>query len=223
MSLHKGISLHSMQPGDVLLCRSVVLTGIARKISKETGSKYTHAAICIEGGKAAGASPTGIELESIEELVRAFDHVAVFRQPDAWSPRRRRTLTAFANAAAASGSPYNFAGLKAFKKEKQFHEDNLHEKLTAYFAGEFQAPSPAKDDPYTCSEFVAACFLITGIVEPSAAVMYDPAVISPGELGRDPTWGTFVGYCSVKPGYAIPIDDEFYNEATYAEIFENEP
>ena len=153
---------------------------------------------------------------------RNFDHVAVFRQPDAWSTTRTKILTAFACAASQLGSKYNLAGLKAFKNQKQYHEDNLQQKQTAYFTGEFEAPSPRKEDAYTCSEFVATCFMVTGFIEPSAAIVYDPGIVAPVDLGRDPTWGIFVGYCSRKDGNEIPTDDEFYNSSTFAEIFEND-
>ncbi len=51
---------------------------------------------------------------------------------------------------------------------------------------------PVDKSRYFCSELVADCFVITGFVEPSAAVVYKPNATSPGALGRDPTFGIFV-------------------------------
>jgi hypothetical protein len=75
-----------------------------------------------------------------------------------------------------------------------------------------------RDDPTkrTRSRLVSA----TGILDPSAAVVYRSDVISPGDLGRDPTFGTFCGYVSDVSGYNIPETDEFFHATTFHEIFE---
>jgi hypothetical protein len=78
-----------------------------------------------------------------------------------------------------------------------------------YFEGNLQPASQLKG-AYFCSEFVAACFILTGIVEPSAAIVYDPSIVAPGELGTDATWGYFVGYVASTGNYEVPVDDEFY-------------
>lgn len=59
-------------------------------------------------------------------------------------------------------------------------------------------------------DHVAARFILTGIVEPSAAIVYDPSIVAPGELGADATWGYFVGYVASTGNYEVPADDEFY-------------
>ena len=35
------------------------------------------------------------------------------------------------------------------------------------------------------------------------------------DLGKDPTWGTFVGYVSLSDDYEIPADDEFYSTTSH--------
>ena len=68
---------------------------------------------------------------------------------------------------------------------------------------------------------MADCFVATGFIDPSAAVVYKSNVTSPGSLGRDPTFGTFLGYVSVVPNYSVPDSDEFLNTSTFSEIFGN--
>jgi len=102
-----------------------------------------------------------------------------------------------------------------FEARKEEHESELHDKLDAYFRGELDSGT-ASTGCFFCSQFVASCFIKVGIIEPSAAVLYDPRVISPGSLGRDATFGCFRGY--LEGNHEVPITDEFYTETTLDEI-----
>ena len=86
------IPLESISAGDVLLRYKSDKRRLERKVSETTGSSYTHDAICIEERQAAGARFSGVTIEPVGELVAAFDHVAVFRQPYAWDQRRKQQL-----------------------------------------------------------------------------------------------------------------------------------
>ena len=84
---NKVVSIESLRAGDVLLCyKDSKIDPVGKKITKETDSEYTHAAICIDEITAAESlTSSGVSKNSIKELVFRYDHVAVFRQPDAWS------------------------------------------------------------------------------------------------------------------------------------------
>jgi hypothetical protein len=133
-------------------------------------------------------------------------------------PPQEGSVTPFAKKLLAEGPKYPGLGvLKHFKKTKQAHEDSLHEQLTRFFEGTLQPTSQEKDE-YFCSEFVAPCFIYVGYIEPSAAIIFNPRAISPGDLGKDPVWGTVLGYVSLINDYEVPPNDEFYNHTTFSEI-----
>jgi hypothetical protein len=177
--LNKQISLNDVKAGDVLLFRKADKSKAETDISVASGSEYTHAAICIGDGKAAGAGLRGIAVEPLEELLGMYDHVAVFRQPDAWSPQRLNALADFAAAAVAAKKRYNFDGLREFIAIRETHESTVHERLSKFFSGTYEPPTPTAADHYTCSEFVAAAYIIIGFIRPSAAIAYSPAPSPP--------------------------------------------
>lgn len=217
------LSLDQIRAGDVLLCCRASKSAQETEIAEATKSEYTHAAICIGRGKAAGAGlDKGIQIHQVRALTRWFDHIAVLRQPDAWSSERIEALTAFAGAADAAEAGYNYEGLNNFLEIRSTHESTVQERLTEFFDGRHEPPMPTAVGRYTCSEFVVAAFIIIGFIDRSAAIVYSPNVFSPGDLGEDPTFGTFAGYLPLKEGYEIPTSDRFYDEPTFFEIFEEE-
>src|SRR5579862_4599936 len=131
--LQKQVRLDDVKAGDILLFRKADKSKTETDISVASGSEYTHAAICIGDGKAAGAGLRGIDIEPLEELLGMYDHVAVFRQPDAWSPERLNALADFATAALAAKKRYNFDGLREFVAIRETHESTVHERLTKFF------------------------------------------------------------------------------------------
>lgn len=209
--------------GDVLLCykdTKIDLTG--KVITRVTDSEYTHAAICISSSVAAEATVlVGVSKVQIEDLIKRYDHVAVFRQPDAWQPPERiQAMNAFIDSIIASNAKYNLRDVVDFKKQNEVHRLTLIELLNEFFNGTYTS-APIEKGSYFCSELVASCFVITGFIDPSAAVLYQSNVISPGALGRDPTFGTFCGYVSSVSNYAVPTTDEFFNRSTFDEIYRN--
>ncbi|NTV06176.1 MAG: hypothetical protein HGA59_06685 [Chlorobiaceae bacterium] len=88
MNKSKIVSIEEICSGDVLLCYNVSKKTdfIGRGITQVTKSEYTHAAICIDSLNAAESNLfQGVRIVSVKKLVNKCDHVAVFRQPDAWS------------------------------------------------------------------------------------------------------------------------------------------
>jgi len=218
MKMMLASELHA---GDVLLCyKDAKIDPIGKGISRVTNSEYTHAAICISSGTAAEATVRGgVSKVEIEDLIKRYDHVAVFRQPDAWQPPERvQAVNAFIDSIVTSGAKYNLRDVVTFKKRNEIHQLSLTDQLHAYFNGTY-APAPVEKGSYFCSELVASCFVVTGFLDPSAAVVYKSDLTSPGALGRDPTFGTFCGYVSTVPNYSVPATDEFINHSTFNEIF----
>lgn len=217
----KMMRVSELRAGDVLLCcEDKKIDPVGKRITRVTGSEYTHAAICVSSSVAAEATfPGGVAKVQIADLIKRYDHVAVFRQPDAWRPPERiQAMNAFIDAIVASKAKYNLRDVRTFEERSEVHQLSLTEKLHAFFNGTY-APSPIEKGSYFCSELVASCFVVTGFIDPSAAVLYQANVTSPGALGRDPTFGTFCGYVSSVPDYSVPATDEFFNTTTFDEIF----
>lgn len=215
------VSINELRAGDVLLCYDdTKLNPVGRCVSHITNSKYTHAAICIDPCTAAESTFFGgVAKVNLHDFVQRYDHIAAFRQPDAWQPPTRvQALNAFINSVIASRAKYNLREVVSFKKRSEVHQLSLTDQLHAFFAG-IHAPAPVEKGHYFCSELVADCFVATGFIDPSAAVVYKSNVTSPGSLGRDPTFGTFLGYVSVIPNYSVPDSDEFINASTFSEVF----
>jgi len=220
----KLVPIHEIRPGDVLLCyKDSKFDPVGKGITLVTDSEYTHAAICIESCTVAESTVSnGVAKVKITEFLKRYDHVAIFRQPDAWRPQLRiQAMNEFIDSVIASGAKYNLRDIVTFKKRSEVHQLELTEQLKAFFNGTYLS-APIEKGKYFCSELVANCFVITGFIEPSAAVVYNSNVTSPGALGRDPTFGTFYGYASVVSNYAVPANDEFINASTFKEIFVND-
>lgn len=213
----KILNISEVTPGDVLLCRSGY--GGA-SVADVTGSKYSHAAICVGEGVAAEASGHRVKKTQIEQFVKEYDHVAVLHQPDCWSPQRVHRLQSFIDAAISRKAEFNFDDMHNFEERKSAHEENLMGKLREFFEN---APAgPVVDrSAYFCSELVAAAHVAVGIIDPSAAVVYDPSILSPSDLAQDFTFGIFRGYLIPYAEYIIPKEDEFALAPQLDEIFEN--
>ncbi len=210
------LNIDDVLPGDVLLCRSDYE---GADIAEATGSKYAHAAICIRKGWAAEASGHRVKEIEIENLLTTYDHIAVLRQPDCWSSQRIENLQIFIAAAIARKARFNCDGIRNFEEQQKLHDKNLNEKLHDFFDGKNSSPE-ADRDSYFCSELVAAAHVAVGVIEPSAAVVYDPSVLAPGDFGKDFIFGIFCGYLFPYPEYVIPREDEFLLTPHLNEIFE---
>jgi len=94
----------------------------------------------------------------------------------------------------------------------------LPQHLELYFQGDL-SEQLFKKQQYFCSELVAYCFIVAGLLDPSAAILYHPATITPGALGSDSTFGTFFGYILSTEEYSVPDNDQFYHQTPFHEIF----
>lgn len=229
----KMINVRKLRAGDVLVCykkpkfklslKAITFKLFRKAITIATDSEYTHAAICINSGEAAESTTLGgVSKVKIDDLIKRYDHVAVFRHPDAWKhPERTQGLNTFIDNAVASGAKYNLRDVVTFIKRSEDHKYSINDKIHAFFGGTCTSNSTVKSS-YFCSELVATCFIITGAIGPSAAVLLQPDVMSPGALGQDPAYGTFLGYVSSAPHYCVPATDEFFNKPTFDEIYVDE-
>ncbi len=197
----KIVSVSELRAGDVLLCYGAAkLDPISKVITQVTNSNYTHAAICIDSYTAAESTLLGgvAKVKSSQQRVQA--------------------MNTFIDTIIASKAMYNLCDVVAFKERSEVHQLSLNEQVKAFFDGAYLSV-PVVKGSYFCSELVVSCFVITGFIDPSAAVVFNAKVTSPGDLGRDPVYGTFYGYVTALPNYSVPVSDEFYGMTTFSEIF----
>jgi len=168
----KLLTTNELRAGDVLLCyKDAKFDPVRKGITHVTNSEYTHAAICIDSYTAAESVVSvvkgGVAKVKVQDLAKRYDHVAVFRQPDAWRPPERvKALNDFIDSIIASKAKYNLRDVVTFKRRNEVHQLSLTEQLHAFFQGTF-APAPVEKGSYFCSELVADCFVVTGFIEPS--------------------------------------------------------
>ncbi|MBL5862160.1 hypothetical protein JBO49_16265 [Serratia fonticola] len=219
-------NINDLKSGDVILCycnpnNSIVAEGIY----KVTASEYCHAAIYYGDSLAAesmakdGIKKGKIGKVRIQDLISRYEHVAVLRQPDAWvGSDRINALKLFIDKVVENEAKYNFKGVLSFKSRKELHEENIHEKLESFF-NNLTAPASPEKSSYFCSEFVSDCFIAVGFIDPSAAVLFQSDTYSPGDLGKEPAFGTFWGYLAKDNNYVVPESDYYYRVSTYDAIF----
>lgn len=232
------IKKSDVRAGDVLLCRGKtdgVLLGpyIRREIASATGSPYTHAAIATSKVEIADARVTqGVTIRPLDDLVKESTLVAVFRtHPGLWTTQTLDELRDFAAALHALNAGYNhrpfwkWVPMPAAKRREAWaakqsdHLASLTDELTRYFEGELVTP-PSSYRRYFCSEFVVACFIHCGLIQPSAAIVFRPDVHSPGDLAQDSIFGFFVGYLLAADQSTELLDDDPFLSATrYRDIY----
>jgi hypothetical protein len=216
----KILRVDEVRAGDVCLCfRRQDVDGTAgAKIASTTDSRYTHAAICIGDGRVAEAvSPDGVHAVPINDWIDDFDHVAVFGHlpNEYWDPNRITALREYVGELERGRSSFNTAGMLRFEERKADHEHKIHDKLHAFFRGQLNSGNTSTTC-FFCSQFVVTCFIKVGIIDSSAAVVYEPRATAPGTLGRDSVFGYFRGY--LLGSQDVPTTDEFYSETTLDEI-----
>jgi hypothetical protein len=215
-----------LKPGDVILCYCKPSKDlVANVIHAVTDSEYCHAAIYYGNSMVAesiaknGVKKGRIGKSNISDLLNRYEHVAVLRQPDAWAREDRvKALQLFIDKVVQNEAKYNFQGIISFKSRKELHESNIQEKLEAFFDGQMDDPQPEKVQ-YFCSEFVCDCFIAVGFIQPSAAILFQSDTYSPGDLGKEPVFGTFWGYLTTKDNYMVAESDYYYRATTYDAIF----
>lgn len=195
-----------------------------RTIQKRSGSGYVHAAIVTSASPPECAEflagwglvlPTGLTTTSLSALIVRYGHVAVLRQPMPPRVQEVKILSDFVS---------KLKGRSWYALRKAITSPNLgrsrssqHQQLlTQYFAG--KAPKREIKRSYFCSEFVAECFIEMGYLHESAAVIYWPEGMTPGDLVRDNTFGVVAGFIHA-PRYVMPKEEPLQHQTAHAFIF----
>jgi len=117
----------------------------------------------------------------------------------------------------SSDTRFDIDGLRVFADVRESHQVGLQEMLMKYFSDMADMANAVKDQ-YFCSALVVAAYIFVGIIQGGATVVYKPDAMSPGDMVRDPTFGTFLGYISRHDDYVLPEDDDFYDEIMDVEL-----
>ena len=188
------------------MCSSSLTSGKVREV---TGSSYSHAALHLGNGKIAESASSGVRITSILEIFDEYDDVAVLRNVHVWSSDRIDNLKQFIDKAILDNASFNSIGIKKYEKRKEQYTGSELERLERYFEGELPTINHNRGS-YFCSELVVAAFMAVGIIDQSAAVLLAPEVFSPGDIGKEATFGEFVGYLGSSNDIDISKDDDFY-------------
>ncbi|CAA0098986.1 Uncharacterised protein [BD1-7 clade bacterium] len=202
----KFINEKELVPGDVILCCSAMTSD---KATQATHSKYSHAAIHLSSGDIAESSSKGVTITSVSDLLEEYDHIAVLRNPYIWGGDRVEKLKSFIKKAIEDKASFNTVGMGKYESRKEKHSITELQRLEQYFDGELPE-TKSERGAYFCSELVVASFLSIGVIAQSTAVVITPEVFSPGDLGKEATFGGFVGYIRRSDEVEIPQDDDFY-------------
>ena len=211
----KVIGTPLLRAGDVIL--SAGTGGPSERVAEVTGSPYTHAAICCSDTDVADVISDGIRRVPSEEYVKPFKYHAVFRMIGGWSPQRIELLQSFVDRVIANGCKYDWRSALNLMKNRQESEDTLHERLYGYLVGDV-LEEPTAHQSYFCSEFVASCFTISGMIHPCAAIVYQPDTFAAIHLARARVFGWFTGYITPEGTDAVPADDEFASWTSYTDL-----
>lgn len=202
----KFLKEKELVPGDVILCCSAMTSG---KAEQATDSKYSHAAIHISDGEIAESSSKGVAITSVSNLLDEYDHIAVLRNPYIWGGNRIDKLRSFIKKAIEDKASFNTIGMGKYESRKSQYSISELQRLEQYFQGKLPKID-AKRGAYFCSELVVASFLAIGVIDQSAAVVITPEVFSPGDIGKEATFGGFAGYIKASDEIEISEDDDFY-------------
>lgn len=191
-----------VRAGDILLCYE----DIDRSAEKTGESGYTHVAIAIDSEKILEADMRGIRYTTVSELLNSFEYLAVLRQKEEWSSQNLNDLSQFAEK--SIGKKFNLIGMRRFSQRKEESLLNSLERIQDYFNGNGVVVNPSRQN-YFCSELVASAFIYLGIIDSAASVVYQPETLSPHDIGKDKTFGYFVGYLLKNSAYKVHESDYF--------------
>lgn len=195
------VSESSLHPGDILLC-------YATQMMDESGceSGYSHAAIHIGSGEILESDSEGVKKSCVEEILLAYDHIAVMRAEDTWSKSRIQSLQDFA--LRHLGKKFNIRALPRIEMLRQISNESSLGEVKDYFEGRATPVNPDRG-AYFCSELVTSAFIDAGVISESAAILFKPETMMPIDIARDKVFGYLVGYIPKNASYVIPSNDLF--------------
>jgi len=205
--------LDDLEVGDILFSNSDTFT--SKKIRKRTNSKYSHVAIYLGDGKITHSTKKGVSTESLDSLINESNYIAITRQLDEWSLRRKKVLKIFAEEMQNTKYNYNFTSFFKAKYNEIKHEKNITKKLDTYF----KTPFKTREIPESvfCSQYILECLYKVGLIDDSFVVAYDPRTISPKDMIDYIPIGFHVGYIKHE-NILIDEDDDFWNKGKYYEL-----
>lgn len=160
----------------------------------------------MDSEKILEADMRGIRYTTVSELLNSFDYLAVLRQMEGWSTQSLNDLNQFAEN--CIGKKFNLIGMKRFSQRKEESLLNSLERMQDYFNGNGAIVNPSRQN-YFCSELVASAFIYLGIIDSAASVVYQPETLSPHDIGKDKTFGFFIGYLLKDDEYKVHESDYF--------------
>jgi len=210
------ISKNDLKTGDVLLGYT---SSVIDKGHDELNSGYVHVSIYLGENEVAEATRPNVQITPFEKAIEEYDHIAVLRQPDAWHENNKSRLKAFVQDLINNRAKFNRKDIRDFEKNLKDKYISEQENLEKYFDDQYQPKSPLKET-YFCSELVVSVYIAVGFISESAAIIYNPEVMSPSYLGNDTTFGTFLGYIKPYEEYIIPENDQFIHHTSFYEIYD---
>lgn len=199
--------------GDVLLYRSDGRKLHQRRISKVTGSPYTHASIYLGNGVTAESNfPSGVGKRLLADSIAGSRCVAVLRSQLGFGGDRPHKLNQFVDAVLKERRFYDLVAVTGFEKaSKEYFEDQLEIVRVNY--GKITSHEEFVQQSFFCSAFVVACYSVVGVIHPTAQVAHMPNAFSPASLYQIPTFGWLLGYL-VPEGGSVPDNDPVGVQAT---------
>lgn len=105
------VGIGDLLPGDILLFRPKTPKIHQKKISAETQSPYTHAAIYVGDGKIAESNvPGGVAVNPVEGILDGASYVSVLRSQLGFDGTRPQELTDFVEAVVKENEWYDWRG-----------------------------------------------------------------------------------------------------------------
>lgn len=192
-------------PGDILVFRAVDPDALTKRISRSTGSPYTHAAVYLGDLDVLEAGDEIVEVRRLSNLDKEDCVIGVFRSQCGFGEDRVRTLREFAARLAGNDLAYDKDGLKNFRQTRTEFEEELFDRLRLDY-GKVLTKDELERRPYFCSSLVVASYIVCGIIGDTAQLAYQLDAFSPADLHREPTFGWFLGYVT-DPDNKVPADD----------------
>lgn len=191
--------------GDILLFRAIAPDDTAQRISRASGSPYTHAAVYLGDGDVIEAGYPMVEKRQLVETDKQSNIIGVFRSQLGFSESRVQALQTFAKTLIANDSTYDLRGALKQKQTKSQLEEQLLDLLTQHY-GKVVSKEEFEQRSYFCSALVVACYTVSGVIGNTAQLAYKADAFSPADLHEDPTFGWFLGYITADRNQ-IPPDD----------------
>lgn len=208
------LQISDLEVGDVLLAYSQMTK---EQVSESTSSEYSHAAIYLGEGLVGEADVRGVKKSKIEFLLDSYDHISILRLNGYWGDNAAVRLNKLIDHLVDSNVGFDFDGIREFEDMRASHNSLLQGILEEFFSGGIVLYDRLRDS-YFCSGLVVAAYSHVGIIQGGLRLVITPETMSPGDLIREPSFGSFVGYISRKVDYVMQESDDFYHEIMDVEL-----